>query len=61
MSTLEKKNKVTSKIAANQTILADKSDKFNKKKTESLNKLYKEIYDAGIQSKDAEDYMNSKK
>jgi hypothetical protein len=33
----------------------------NKKKTESLNKLYKEIYDAGIQSKDAEDYMNSKK
>jgi hypothetical protein len=36
MSTLEKKNKVTSKIAASQVMIADKSDKFNKKKTEAL-------------------------
>ena len=36
MSTLEKKNKVTSKIAASQAMIADKSDKFDKKKTEAL-------------------------
>ena len=36
MSTLEKKNKITSKIAASQVLIADKSDKFDKKKTEAL-------------------------
>jgi hypothetical protein len=36
MSTLEKKNKITSNIAANKAAIADKSDKFNKKKTEAL-------------------------
>ena len=32
----------------------------NKKKTEQINKIYKEIYDAGIQSKNAEDFTRSK-
>lgn len=32
----------------------------NKKKTELLNKIYNEIYDAGIQSKNAEDFTISK-
>lgn len=36
MSTLEKKNKITSKIASTKVMIADKSDKFNKKKTEAL-------------------------
>lgn len=36
MSTLEKKNKITSKIASTKVMIADKSNKFNKKKTEAL-------------------------
>ena len=36
MSTLDKKNKVTSKIASTKVMIADKTDKFNKKKTETL-------------------------
>jgi len=36
MSTLDKKNKVTSKIAASKVMIADKSDKFNKKKEKAL-------------------------
>jgi hypothetical protein len=36
MSILEKKNKVTGHVASHKVLAADKSDKFNKKKTESL-------------------------
>jgi hypothetical protein len=36
MSTLDKKNKITAKIASTKVMIADKSDKFNKKKTEAL-------------------------
>lgn len=36
MSTLDKKNKITSKIAASKVMIADKSDKFNKKKEKAL-------------------------
>lgn len=36
MSILDKKNKVTAKIASTKVMIADKSDKFNKKKTEAL-------------------------
>ena len=36
MSILDKKNKINAKIASNKVMIADKSDKFNKKKTETL-------------------------
>jgi hypothetical protein len=36
MSIVEKKNKVTAQVASTKVLIADKSDKFNKKKTESL-------------------------
>ena len=36
MSILDKKNKVTAKIASTKVMIADKTDKFNKKKTEAL-------------------------
>ena len=36
MSILDKKNKVTAKIASTKVMIADKTDKFNKKKTETL-------------------------
>lgn len=36
MSIFDKKNKITSKVASTKVLIADKSDKFNKKKTEAL-------------------------
>jgi hypothetical protein len=36
MSVKDKKNKITAKVASTKVLIADKSDKFNKKKTEAL-------------------------